>query len=163
MGRFLTSYGNAGYDHEGYAAQVLDNGSLTSEYSDATEPRMVGAVVAACECGWTGTTHYPTRETFDEAATDLALDEWEHTHAHPILERAQRADVDRLQRRLQALATAQLPGAGRSRQLAEQLGQITCALEAAADLARRLAGQAHEQADHAEHHHSPRPGGEKPS
>lgn len=161
MGTFVTSYGDVGYDHEGYAAQVLDDGSLTSEYSDATEPRMVGAVVAACECGWTGTTRYPTRDTFDEAATDLALDEWEHTHARPVLEQDQRADLDRLQRRLRALATAQLPGADRSaRQLAEQLGQITCALETAADLARRLAGQAHEQADHTEHHHGRGSGGE---
>lgn len=143
MGTFLTSYGDAGYEHEGYAAQVLDDGSLTSCYSDETEPRMVGAVVAACDCGWTGTTRYPTRETFDQAAQDLALYEWEHTHARPVLQQAQRADLDRLQRRLQALATAQLTGAGRSaRQLAEQLGRVTCALETAADLARRLAEQA---------------------
>lgn len=148
MGTILTSYGDAGYDHEGYAAQVLDDGSLTSEYSDETEPRMVGAVVAACGCGWAGTTRYPTRETFDEAAKDLALDEWEHAHVRPVLQQAQRADLDRLQRRLQALATAQLSGADRSPgQLAEQLDHVTCALETAADLARRLAEQARTQAE----------------
>jgi hypothetical protein len=151
MGTFLTSYGDAGYGHEGYAAQVLDDGALTSCYSDETEARMVGQVVAACGCGWTGTTRYPCPEPFDEAAHELALGEWEQSHARPVLQRVQQADLDRLQRRLQDLGTAQLSGGDRSaRQLAEQLGQVTCALETAADLARRLAGQAHEQADHAE-------------
>jgi hypothetical protein len=151
VGTFITCYGDAGYEHEGYAAQVLDDGSLTGEYSAETEARMVGAVVAACGCGWTGATRYPCPEPFDEAAHELALAEWEQSHARPLLERGQRDDLDRLQRRLQDLGTARLSGGDRSaRQLAEQLGQVTCALETAADLARRLAGQAHEQADRAD-------------
>ncbi len=87
MGSILTSYGDDADDHEGYAAQVLDDGSLTSTYSADTEPRMVGRVMAACGCGWTGTTRYPTTAgPFDEAAHDLALDEWERDHARPVLE-----------------------------------------------------------------------------
>jgi hypothetical protein len=82
----LCSYGDDADDHEGYAAQVLDDGSLTSTYSDDTRPRMVGQVVAACGCGWTGTTRYPERERYDEEAEDLALAEWEHDHARPTLE-----------------------------------------------------------------------------
>jgi hypothetical protein len=60
MGTVLIGYGDAGYDHEGYAAQVLDDNSITGTYSDKTIPRMIGQVVAACDCGWTGTTRYPT-------------------------------------------------------------------------------------------------------
>jgi hypothetical protein len=86
MGVILCSYGDDAHDHEGYAAQVLDDGSLTSTDSDDTRPRMVGQVVAACGCGWTGTTRYPERERYDEAAEDLALAEWEHDHARPTLE-----------------------------------------------------------------------------
>lgn len=86
MGLILTSYGNAAYEHEGYAAQVLDDGSLTGTYSNETEPRMIGQVVAACDCGWTGTTRYPTTDPFDEAAEGLALAEWERDHARPTLE-----------------------------------------------------------------------------
>lgn len=86
MGLILTSYGDAAYEHEGYAAQVLDDGSLTGTYSNETEPRMIGQVVAACDCGWTGTTRYPTTDPFDEAAEGLALAEWERDHARPTLE-----------------------------------------------------------------------------
>lgn len=86
MGVILTSYGDDAYDHGGYAAQLLDDGSLTSTYSDDTIPRMVGRVVAACECGWAGSTRYPTRTPFDDAAHELALGEWEHTHARPTLD-----------------------------------------------------------------------------
>lgn len=86
MGRFLTSFGASAYDHEGYAAQVLSDGTLTSTYSDDTEPRMIGQVVPACGCGWTGTTRYPATGPFDETAKELALGEWEREHARPVLE-----------------------------------------------------------------------------
>ncbi|MGH3795635.1 MAG: hypothetical protein ACRDSP_12165 [Pseudonocardiaceae bacterium] len=77
MGTLLTGYGEDGYDHEGYAAQVLDDGSITGTYSNATCPRMIGHVVAACGCGWAGTTRYPCPGPFDEQAEALALAEWE--------------------------------------------------------------------------------------
>jgi hypothetical protein len=105
MGTLLTSYGDDGYDHEGYAAQVLDDGSLTGTDSDDTEPRMVGQVVAACGCGWTGTTRYPTTTgPFDEAAHDLALAEWERDHARPILEGLRADHWDRLRTLVRQLA-----------------------------------------------------------
>jgi hypothetical protein len=96
MGTILASYGDDAYDHEGYAAQLLDDGSLTGTYSNDTEPRMVGQVVAACGCGWTGTTRYPTTGPFDEAAHDLALAEWERDHARPTLQGLQVDHWDRL-------------------------------------------------------------------
>ncbi len=132
MGTILTSYGDAGYQHEGYAAQVLDDGTLTGTHGPDTRPRMVGQVVAACDCGWTGTTRYPTREEYDEHAEALALAEWEHTHARPVL------------------AAAQLTDTGRSpRELAEHLAYLASELESAAALAWRLHHQVDEQATQA--------------
>jgi hypothetical protein len=151
VGPFITCYGDAGYDHEGYAAQVLDDGTLTGNYSDETEARMVGQVVAACGCGWTGATRYSCPEPFDEAAEDLALAEWEQSHARPVLEQGQRVDLERL-RVLARRVAADLPDttgddAPRSaRQLADQLDRVVAALETASALARRLSDQAHEQA-----------------
>jgi hypothetical protein len=104
MGTILSSYGDAGYEHEGYVGQLLDDGTITGTYSSSTIPRMTGHVVAACGCGWTGTTRYPTRELFDEQAHDLALGEWEHTHAVPALSAAVRDRTRRLPRLLSSLA-----------------------------------------------------------
>lgn len=146
MGRFLT--GDAGYQHEGYPAYVLDDGTLTGTHGPETRPRMIGQVVAACGCGWTGTTHYPTDREFDEAAEQLALAEWEHAHARPVLAAAQHADLGRLQAQLQHLATRNLTAAEHSpRELADQLARVVRALETATELARRLHNQAFEQAE----------------
>jgi hypothetical protein len=154
VGTIFTSYGDAGYDHEGYAAQVLDDGSLTGTYSRETCARMLGRVVAACGCGWTGTTRYPCPEPFDEAAEELALHEWEWAHARPILEQAQRTDLERLQA-LARYVAADLGGSHdvpRSPgQLAEQLSRAAGALEVATGLARQLAEQAREHIEIAEH------------
>ncbi|MGH3844792.1 MAG: hypothetical protein ACRDS0_25640 [Pseudonocardiaceae bacterium] len=103
MGTILESYGDAAYEHEGYAAQVLDDGTLTATYSDDTEPRMVGQLVAACGCGWTGSTRHPTTEGF-EAAEDLALEEWDYTHARPALEGLRVGTWDRLRSGVRRLA-----------------------------------------------------------
>ncbi|MGH3718313.1 MAG: hypothetical protein ACRDRI_05605 [Pseudonocardiaceae bacterium] len=104
MGMILTSYGDDAYDHVGYAAQVLDDGSLTGVYSDDTRARMVGRVVAACECGWAGSTRYPTREPFDDAAHELALAEWERSHARPTLDGLRALKWDELGRLIRLLA-----------------------------------------------------------
>lgn len=86
MGTILTGYGDAALEHEGYAAQVLDDGSITGSHNDQTRPRMIGQVVAACDCGWAGTTRYPTTTgPFDEQAETLALAEWETNHAVPAI------------------------------------------------------------------------------
>jgi len=104
MGTILTGYGDAGYDHEGYVGQLLDDDTITGTYSSSTIPRMTGHVVAACGCGWTGTTRYPTRELFDEQAHELALGEWEHAHAVPALSAAARDRTRRLPQLLRSLA-----------------------------------------------------------
>jgi hypothetical protein len=90
MGIVLTGYGDAGYAHEGYAAQLLDDNSIMGAHSDESEPRIIGQVVAACDRGWKGTIRYPTTTgPFDENAERLALAEWEHTHAKPALRHLQ--------------------------------------------------------------------------
>lgn len=47
-----TSYRPA-YEHEGYAAAVLDDGTVTGTHDDLTNSRFVGRR-AACVCGWRG-------------------------------------------------------------------------------------------------------------
>jgi len=146
MGTILTVYGEAGYAHEGYAAQVLDDGTLTATYSAETEARMVGQVVAACDCGWTGSTRYPCPEPFDEHAHDLALAEWEHSHARPLLEQTQRGDLDLLARLLRDLGIGvELSAAADRRELAEQLQRALRRFASAAELAGRLHQQITEQ------------------
>ncbi len=145
MGMILIGYGDAGYAHEGYAAQVLNDDSITSTYSDETIPRMIGQVIAACDCGWTGTTRYPTTTgPFDENAEQQALTEWEHTHARPTQRHLQLKDYDQLGGRLQALATysAQLapdPLTIQSRAARlDLLEQVLETLDRAAEVARQL-------------------------
>ena len=145
MGTILIGYGDAGYAHEGYAAQVLDDDSITGTYNDKTRPRMTGQVIAACECGWVGTTRYPTTTgPVDENAEQSALTEWEHTHALPTLRRLQSEEFDWLGRHLRDLADylatlapdsleAQSPAAR-----CELLEQVLDTLDRAIELARRL-------------------------
>lgn len=145
MGTVLTGYGDAGYDHEGYAAQVLDDNSITGTYSDETRPRMIGQVLAACDCGWTGTTRYPTTTgPFDQDTEQLALTEWEHTHARPTLRRLQHEESARLGRRLRGLArysdglvTNSFEVSSRGTRL-DLLDQVLKDLDRAAELARQL-------------------------
>ncbi|MGH8965744.1 MAG: hypothetical protein ACRDXB_10520 [Actinomycetes bacterium] len=142
MGTILTAYGDDASDHQGYAAQVLDDGSLTGTYSNDTTPRMIGQVVAACDCGWTGTTRYPSPEPFD--AEELALDEWERDHARPTLEGLHAVRWDRLATLLRQLAES--PSALTHTRLSDLtltaqrdlLGRTLAALTRATELAHQL-------------------------
>ncbi len=145
MGTILTSYGDAGYQHEGYPAQILDDGSVTSAHGDDTGARMVGQVIAACSCGWTGTTRYPTTAPIDVDAEELALQEWEHEHARPVLQRDQLAKWDRLRTVLGRLGRWQhdrlLDRSGPDRSAAERqelLDRILRVLTSATELAQEL-------------------------
>ena len=78
------------WDHEGYAARRLLDGTLTG-----TVIREFTAIVPACGCGWQGDRTYPPTEDGEE----LALDEWLAEHATPLLERQatrRRDDLDRV-------------------------------------------------------------------
>lgn len=74
------------YDHEGYGARRLPDGTLTSTWS--AETAAFDAHVAACGCGRHGGEHPPTEEGYE-----AAVDEWEHDHARPLLAAAVPADV----------------------------------------------------------------------
>jgi hypothetical protein len=58
------------YDHEGYAARKLGDGTLTGTWTAATAA--FTAYVASCDCGWTATTEHPPTQ----AGEDAALDNW---------------------------------------------------------------------------------------
>jgi len=73
--------------HEGYAARQLRDGTLTGTWT--TETRQFDAYVAACGCGWNGTSRHDATEDGYEAA----LDEWDVAHARPLLRHAVPAHV----------------------------------------------------------------------
>jgi hypothetical protein len=69
------------WDHEGYAARRLPNGTLTGTWTHAT--REFDGYVAACGCGWHGDVDYlPT-----EYGEEFAIDQWRSEHAEPLLAR----------------------------------------------------------------------------
>ncbi|HEX2297393.1 MAG TPA: hypothetical protein VHH34_02550 [Pseudonocardiaceae bacterium] len=146
MGTILSGYGEDAYDHEGYPAQVLDDGTITGTHSSDTRPRMIGQVVAACGCGWAGTTRYRCPEPFDAQAEALALAEWEQAHARPVLDARQAQRWERLQRLLAGARdrlTHRTALAGRGEVLERTLRDLTTATE----LARELHDQAAQQGE----------------
>jgi hypothetical protein len=144
MGSILARYGDA-YDHEGYVAQVLDDGSLTATYSNDTTARMIGEVVAACDCGWTGSTRYPSTGPCDETAQELALGEWERDHARPTLQGLRAENWDRLRTLVRQLAESHATTTTRTRfsglspsEQGELLDRTLAGLDRATTLARQL-------------------------
>ncbi len=144
MGTILTSYGDPAYEHEGFADRRMPTGEYSNgEWSTRYPANAHVAFVATCACGWRGTTEHPPTD----AGEELALAEWEHTHARPVLGAAQAAELDRLQAPLRDLAAGDLDASPRSpRELAEHLAHLATALETAAARAWRLSHQASEQA-----------------
>jgi hypothetical protein len=88
-------------DHQGSAARLLPDGTLTGTWTWAT--REFDAYVGACSCGWRANLNYlPT-----EAGEQAALDHWYQGHATPLLERQsqqRRADLAQALRALGGLA-----------------------------------------------------------
>lgn len=74
------------YDHEGYGARRLPDGTLTATWSAATAT--FDAYIAACGCGWRGGEHPPTEDGYESA-----VEEWDHDHGRPLLAKAVPADV----------------------------------------------------------------------
>jgi hypothetical protein len=114
------------YDHEGYAARKLEDGSLTGTWNAATAA--FTAYVAACGCGWTAEVEHPPTQDGEDAA----LDDWT-AHADQQQARQQarrRRELAEVLRALGAIAAyvdnpANLPrivrAAGRARELAGEL------------------------------------------
>ncbi len=128
------------YDHEGYGARRLADGTLTGVWS--TETARFEAYVASCACGWHGGEHPPT-----EAGYEAAVDEWEAEHARPLLAQAVpdrvRTAINDAKRAVADLVV-QRPGAARraldevsiwSEQMRRRLDPVT--FEPAADRMRR--------------------------
>lgn len=90
MGRVLDVGVDVAYKHEGYAAHVLDDGTLTSAYGLEIDARKVGRLRAACECGWTGPRDWenddedPAGWPSDELE-DAILADWE-VHARALVD-----------------------------------------------------------------------------
>jgi hypothetical protein len=114
------------YDHEGYAARKLEDGTLTGTWTAATAA--FTAYVACCECGWAATAEHPPTE----AGADAARDDWAaHADQQQAAKQHQcRRDLAGVLRALGRLAAevdqpATLPrvarAAGRARALAGEL------------------------------------------
>jgi hypothetical protein len=89
------------WDHEGYAARRLPDGSLTGTWTYAT--REFTAYVAACGCGWRGAGEHPPTEVGE----DLAVEEWDSEHATPLVARQaerHRAELAQVLRALGGIA-----------------------------------------------------------
>jgi hypothetical protein len=69
------------WDHEGYAARRLPDGTLTGTWTHAT--RAFTAFVPACGCGWHADSEHPPTDDGEQTA----LDDWHGAHATPLLER----------------------------------------------------------------------------
>lgn len=144
MGTVITSLGDLGYQHEGYVAHVLDDGTLTGTYSREVDPRKTGKLRSACECGWTGPHDWdnddedPSGWPSDELESTILAD-WEaHVRGLADVERSrQRAQLVRVLRGIGgALAddiTAEAP-AGLDEVLKRAVGE----LQYAAELAQRM-------------------------
>lgn len=89
MGHVLDLGVDVAYEHEGYAAHVLDDGTLTSTYSREIDPRKTGKLRAACSCDWTGSEDWdvdsddPSDWPSDELE-DQILTEWE-VHVYGLI------------------------------------------------------------------------------
>ncbi len=66
------------YDHEGYVAQLLADGTEHTGHW----LRECATYRAACACGWRGEIDYVA----SEAGEDLACDEWRHEHLQPLID-----------------------------------------------------------------------------
>jgi hypothetical protein len=93
MGRFLEDL----WDHEGYGARRLPDGTLTGTWTYAT--REFTAFLPACGCGWHVEREYPPNEDGEQAA----LDQWRAEHAAPLLARQAERRRLRLARALEWL------------------------------------------------------------
>ncbi len=114
------------YDHEGYAARRLPDGTLTSTWTAQT--RQFTGYVAACACGWHATSSHPPTDSGYDAATD----QWYRTHANQVLGRLAQRDRHELAEVLRTL--------GRSADRVEDPANLDH-ITRAAEHARRLAEQ----------------------
>jgi hypothetical protein len=82
MGTILTDLGDVGYEHEGYLAAILTDGTESGS-SWTGMPDVVGHRPACDGCEWRGTANYdhPGQRWLDEDAEEALMAEWvRHVH-----------------------------------------------------------------------------------
>jgi hypothetical protein len=123
-----------GYDHEGYAARVLQDGTVTSSWTADTAES--GGYVGACTCGWTGERHHAV----DDAGEDDAAEDWELLHLAPLIDRLARDGWQDWAGRVAARAAtvAAHVAAGRLCVAAEVMGRLLADAHTWADTLDRL-------------------------
>lgn len=92
MGTILYTQDDEGlYDHEGYVAHILDDGTPAGGLWTVEVERRTIAWRAECVCGWTGP-HHESGGTNgpSDARYDEILQDWELAHARPLLHAAER-------------------------------------------------------------------------
>jgi hypothetical protein len=102
MGRVLDIGVDAAYDHEGYAAHVLQDGTLTGTYSAAIDPLKTGKLRGACACGWTGPRDWDNDDDEpggwpSDELEDVILADWE-VHVRALVDGKRAEDGDTLER-----------------------------------------------------------------
>jgi hypothetical protein len=112
------------YEHEGYGARRLPDGTLTGTWTQATA--VFDAYVAACGCGWHGDVDYAPTEDGEACA----IDHWRLTHAEPLLARQATRRRDQLGRVL-----AWLGGQAARLEDPATVARIRRTLDSAGDLA----------------------------
>jgi hypothetical protein len=138
MGSFIEDL----WDHEGYAARRLPDGTLTGTWTAATAA--FTAYVPACGCGWHADRDHPPTEEGEEAA----LAQWRAEHATPLLERQAERRQLRLARALEWLG-------GQAGRLEDPVivARVRRTLGSAADLAAEVQRDLDRQAPEREAEH----------
>lgn len=92
MGTILYTRDDEGlYDHEGYVAHILDDGASAGGLWTMDVERRTVAWRAECVCGWAGPIHDSgDPNSPSDARYDEVLQDWELTHARPLLGAAER-------------------------------------------------------------------------
>ena len=92
MGTILDTRDDEGlYEHEGYIAHILDDGTSAGGLWTVEVERRTIAWRAECVCGWAGP-DYDSRgpNSPNDARYDEILQDWELAHARPLLHAAER-------------------------------------------------------------------------
>ena len=75
--------------HEGYAARLMPDGTLTATWGGQYGRTGHTSLVASCECGWRGDVSYPPGD-IDGPECQAAERDFETQHLNPLIEAAQR-------------------------------------------------------------------------
>ena len=141
MGSILfTEAGEGLYDHEGYVAHILDDGSSAGGVWTAEIGRRTVGWRCECSCGWAGPV-YDSRgpqSPSDDQADEMMDRDWDAGHARPLLALA---ELPALARRADEAAAEFRAGVGRARAQGRSWEQIAKALGVSRQAAWERFGQ----------------------